>query len=227
MIQKVGDYYQKSLKIKKKNISIVQKVDIYRKEPEPKVEVNDPNNNLNKEKKEEVKKEEPKEKPPEKTKKTNKKKKKNAEVAKTEEIQNKTNEDFKKEILKVGTFSYRLGDANVISHLFNNILKKKESNPNFGGVIYENDIEGNQAGIIQLGMALNFDYIILNGVNMSDQKITKIKTYIEELDNLSSLKDLPEDDIKDLKKDNVPNKVIEQPKEENKNKENSDKNNPN
>ena len=140
-------------------------------------------------------------------------------------MQNKTNENFKKEIPKVSTFSYRLGDANVISHLFNNILKKKETNPNFGGIIYENDIEGNQAGIIELGMALNFDYIILNGVNMSDQKITKIKTYIEELDNLSALKNLPEDDIKDLKKDNLPNKVNEEPKEENKNKDNTKKNN--
>ena len=58
-------------------------------------------------------------------------------------------------------FSYRLSEANVISHLFNNILKKKETNNNFGAIIYENDISGNQAGIIQLGMALNFDYSLL------------------------------------------------------------------
>ena len=113
-------------------------------------------------------------------------------------------------------FSYRLSESNVISHLFNSILKKKETNPNFGGVIYENDISGNQAGIIQLGMALNFDYIILNGVNMFDQKITKIKAYIEELDNLSNIKNLPEDEIKDPKKENMPNKVAEEGNAENK-----------
>ena len=117
---------------------------------------------------------------------------------------------------KIGMFSYRLSESNVISHLFNSILKKKETNPNFGGVIYENDISGNQAGIIQLGMALNFDYIILNGVNMSDQKITKIKAYIEELDNLSNIKNLPEDEIKDPKKENMPNKVAEEGNAENK-----------
>ena len=115
-------------------------------------------------------------------------------------------------------FSYRLGEANVISQLFNNLLKKKENNPDFGGVIYENDLEANQAGIIQLGMALNFDYIILNGVNMSDQKITKIKTYIEELDNLANLKNIPEDkvvkEVKEQKKDNVDNINNEKPKEE-------------
>ena len=62
----------------------------------------------------------------------------------------------------------------------------KEKNKSIGGVIYENDIESNQAGIIYLGMALNFDYIILNGLNMSEQKIIKLKAYIEELDNVSN-----------------------------------------
>ena len=209
----------------KPNISIVQKVDIYRKEPEPKVETNEPTLVLNLDKKEEVKKEEPKPKAPEKTKKANKKKKKNAEVAKTEDTQNKTNENFKKEKPKIGMFSYRLGEANVISQLFNNILKKKETNPNFGGVIYENDIEGKQDGIIQLGMALNFDYIILNGVTMTEQKITKIKSYIEELDNASNIKNLPEDEVKDLKKDNPTNQNNEPPKEEDKNKGNIEQKN--
>ena len=205
----------------KSNISIVQKVDVYRKEPEPKPPEANPNTDLNKEKKEEIKKDEPKEKPPEKTKKT-KKKKKAAEVVKTEETQNKTTESLKKEKPKVGMFSYRLGEANVISDLINNILKKKENNPDFGGVIYENDIEGNQAGIIQLGMALNFDYIILNGVNMSEQKITKIKSYIEELDNISNLKNLPEDtQATDLKKELVLNDI---PENKNEDKVNEDKN---
>jgi outer membrane biosynthesis protein TonB len=181
--------------------------------------------NKEEDKKEEVKKEEPKPKPPEKPKKANKKKKKNPEVAKTEDIQNKTNENFKKEKPKIGMFSYRLGEANVISQLLNNILKKKETNPNFGGVIYENDIEGKQDGIIQLGMALNFDYIILNGVNMSEQKITKIKSYIEELDNVSNIKNLPEDEVKDLKKDNPTNQNNEPPKEEDKNKGNIEQKN--
>ena len=201
----------------KNNISIVQKVDIYRKEPEPPVTTTDNNNAPTTEKKEEVKKEEPKEKPPEKNKKT-RKKKKPVETTKTEEITNKTNENFKKEKPKIGMFSYRLGEANVMSQLFNNLLKKKENNPDFGGVIYENDLEANQAGIIQLGMALNFDYIILNGVNMSDQKITKIKTYIEELDNLANLKNIPEDkivkEVKEQKKDNVDNINNEKPKDE-------------
>ena len=210
----------------KNNISIVQKVDIYRKEPEPVVVPPGQANDLNKEKKEEVKKEEPKEKPPEKTKKTNKKKKKNVEAVKTEEVANKTNENFKKEKPKIGMFSYRLGDANVISQIFNNILKKKETNPDFGGAIYENDIEGNQDGIIQLGMALNFDYIILNGVNMSAQKITKIKAYVEELDNVANLKNIPENnEVKDLKKEFDMNKNPEVKNEEIKtNKENVDKN---
>ena len=208
----------------KPNISVVQKVDVYRKEPEPKVENNNLNNDQNKEKKEEVKKEEVKEKPPEKGKKS-KKKKKGPEPVKTEESQNKTNENFKKEKPKIGMFSYRLSEANVISHLFNNILKKKETNNNFGAVIYENDISGNQAGIIQLGVALNFDYIILNGVNMSEQKITKIKAYIEELDNLFNIKNLPEDEIKEPKKEKVPNKIIEEGNVENKN--NNENLNPN
>ena len=211
----------------KTNISIVQKVDIYRKEPEPKIPTPEQLNELNKDKKEEVKKEDPpKEKPPEKPKKV-KKKKKNAEPVKTEEVANKTNENFKKEKPKIGMFSYRLGEANVISQLFNNILKKKETNVDFGGVIYENDIEANQAGIIQLGMALNFDYIILNGLNMSAQKITKIKAYVEELDNVANLKNIPENnEIKDVKKDNDVNKNNTEVKnlENQTNKENVDKN---
>ena len=210
----------------KTNISIVQKVDIYRKEPEPKIPTPEQINELNKEKKEEPKKEEPKEKPPEKPKK-GKKKKKPVETVKTEEVANKTNENFKKEKPKIGMFSYRLGEANVISQLFNNILKKKETNADFSGVIYENDIEANQAGIIQLGMALNFDYIILNGLNMSAQKITKIKAYVEELDNVANLKNIPENnEIKDVKKDNDVNKNNTEVKnlENQINKENVDKN---
>ena len=210
----------------KTNISIVQKVDIYRKEPEPKIPTPEQMNELNKEKKEEPKKEEPKEKPPEKPKK-GKKKKKPVETVKTEEVANKTNENFKKEKPKIGMFSYRLGEANVISQLFNNILKKKETNANFSGVIYENDIEANQAGIIQLGMALNFDYIILNGLNMSAQKITKIKAYVEELDNVANLKNIPENnEVKDIKKDNDINKNNTEVKnlENQTNKENLDKN---
>ena len=210
----------------KTNISIVQKVDIYRKEPEPKIPTPEQMNELNKEKKEEPKKEEPKEKPPEKPKK-GKKKKKPVETVKTEEVANKTNENFKKEKPKIGMFSYRLGEANVISQLFNNILKKKETNDDFSGVIYENDIEANQAGIIQLGMALNFDYIILNGLNMSAQKITKIKAYVEELDNVANLKNIPENnEVKDVKKDNDVNKNNTEVKnlENQTNKENVDKN---
>ena len=210
----------------KTNISIVQKVDIYRKEPEPKISTPEQINELNKEKKEEPKKEEPKEKPPEKPKK-GKKKKKPVETVKTEEVVNKTNENFKKEKPKIGMFSYRLGETNVISQLFNNILKKKETNSDFSGVIYENDIEANQAGIIQLGMALNFDYIILNGLNMSAQKITKIKAYVEELDNVANLKNIPENnEIKDVKKDNDVNKNNTEVKnlENHSNKENVDKN---
>ena len=210
----------------KTNISIVQKVDIYRKEPEPKIPTPEEINKLNKEKKEEPKKEEPKEKPPEKPKK-GKKKKKPVETVKTEEVANKTNENFKKEKPKIGMFSYRLGEANVISQLFNNILKKKETNADFSGVIYENDIEANQAGIIQLGMALNFDYIILNGLNMSAQKITKIKAYVEELDNVANLKNIPENnEVKDVKKDNDVNKNNTEVKnlENQTNKENVDKN---
>ena len=215
--------------ISKTNISIVQKVDIYRKEPEPKIPTPEEINKLNKEKKEEPKKEEPKEKPPEKPKK-GKKKKKPVETVKTEEVANKTNENFKKEKPKIGMFSYRLGEANVISQLFNNILKKKETNANFSGVIYENDIEANQAGIIQLGMALNFDYIILNGLNMSAQKITKIKAYVEELDNIANLKNIPEkpenNEAKDVKKDIDINKNNTEVKnlENQTNKENVDKN---
>ena len=112
----------------------------------------------------------------------------------------------------------------------NNILKKKETNADFGGVIYENDIEANQAGIIQLGMALNFDYIILNGLNMSAQKITKIKAYVEELDNVANLKNIPEkqenNEVKDVKKDVDINKNTTEVKnlENQTNKENVDKN---
>ena len=170
----------------KPNINIVKKVDIYKKEPEPKIAATDPNELLKDKKEEkEIKKEESKEKI-EKTKKTSKKKKKNLEAVKSDEPQIKTEENYKKEKPKIGLISYRLREANVLSDMFNNILKMKEKNKNVGGVIYENDIESNQAGIINLGMALNCDYIILNGVNMSDQKITKIKGYIEELDIISN-----------------------------------------
>ena len=55
------------------------------------------------------------------------------------------------------------------------ILWIKEKNKEVGGVIYENDIESDQTGIINLGLALNCDFINLNVVNMSDQKISKIK----------------------------------------------------
>ena len=194
-------------KLKEKpNINIVKKVDIYRKEPEPKISVTDPNE-LAKEKKEEkeIKKEESKEKVDKK--KTSKKKKKNLEAIKNDEPQIKTEENLKKEKPKISLYSYRLPQANVISDMFNNILKIKENNKTVGGVIYENDIESNQAGIINLGMALNFDYIILNGVNMSDQKITKIKGYVEELDILSNRKEEGDinEKVNEEKKDNNEN----------------------
>ena len=201
----------------KPNINLVKKVDIYKKDPEPKIAATDPNEVKKekveeKEKEKEIKKEESKEKI-DKTKKTTttKKKKKNLEPVKTDEPL-KTEENFKKEKPKIGLFSYRLREANVISHLFNNILKMKEKNNNFGGILYENDIESNQAGIINLGMALNCDYIILNGVNMSDQKITKIKEYIEELDSISNEENTGEE--------NEPK--IEENKENNENQENKE-----
>ena len=170
----------------KPNINIVKKVDIYKKDPEPKIANTDPNQ-VSSEKKEEkeLKNEESKEKVNKSKKPSTKKKKKNLEPVKSDEPQIKTEENFKKEKPKIGLYSYRLREANVISHLFANILKLKEANPNMGAVIYENDIESNQSGIINLGMALNCDYIILNGVNMSDQKITKIKAYVEELESIS------------------------------------------
>ena len=170
----------------KPNINIVKKVDIYKKDPEPKIANTDPNQVPSEKKEEkELKKEESKEKVNKAKKTSTKKKKKNLEPVKSDEPQIKTEENFKKEKPKIGLYSYRLREANVISHLFANILKLKEANPNMGAVIYENDIESNQSGIINLGMALNCDYIILNGVNMSDQKITKIKAYVEELESIS------------------------------------------
>ena len=192
-------------KLKEKpNINLVKKVDIYKKEPEPKIAATDPNELLKDKKEEkEMKKEESKDKV-DKGKKT-KKKKKSAEAVKTDEPQIKTEENFKKEKPKIGLCSYRLRESIVISDLFNNILKMKEKNKSVGGVIYENDIESNQAGIIYLGMALNFDYIILNGVNMSEQKIIKIKAYIEELDNVNNFDKLDEDET-DKKKENQENK---------------------
>ena len=83
----------------------------------------------------------------------------------------------------------------------------KEKNKSIGGVIYENDIESNQAGIIYLGMALNFDYIILNGLNMSEQKIIKLKAYIEELDNVSNFDKIEDEtEKKEENKENKDNK---------------------
>ena len=218
-------------KLKEKpNINLVKKVDINRKEPEPKIAATDPNELLKDKKEEkEIKKEESKEKI-EKSKKTSKKKKKNLETVKTDEPQIKTEENFKKEKPKIGLYSYRLREANVISDLFNNILKIKENNKNVGGVIYENDIESNQAGIIYLGMALNFDYIILNGLNMSEQKITKIKAYIEELDNIENsekVKDETEvkNEEKKENKENIQDNIKEEPvHEDEKSIKNSNKN---
>ena len=218
-------------KLKEKpNINLVKKVDIYRKEPEPKIAATDPNELLKDKKEEkEIKKEESKEKI-EKSKKTSKKKKKNLETVKTDEPQIKTEENFKKEKPKIGLYSYRLREANVISDLFNNILKIKENNKNVGGVIYENDIESNQAGIIYLGMALNFDYIILNGLNMSEQKITKIKAYIEELDNIENSEKVKDEaeiksEEKNENKENIQDNIKEEPvHEDEKSIKNSNKN---
>ena len=206
-------------KLKEKpNINLVKKVDIYKKESEPKIAATDPNELLKDKKEEkEMKKEESKDKV-DKGKKT-KKKKKSAEAVKTDEPQIKTEENFKKEKPNIGLCSYRLRESIVISDLFNNILKMKEKNKSVGGVIYENDIESNQAGIIYLGMALNFDYIILNGVNMSEQKIIKIKAYIEELDNVNNFDKLDEDEKKKKKenqenKENIQENIKEEPAHE-------------
>ena len=85
-----------------------------------------------------------------------------------------------------------------------------------GGVIYENDIESNQSGIIYLGMALNCDYIILNGVNMSDQKITKIKAYVEELESI------PKEESAEGNNEVTNEENKEEKKEENKEEENKE-----
>ena len=149
---------------------------------------------------------------------------------KNEEPQIKTEENLKKEKPKIGLYSYRLREAIVISDLFNNILKMKESNKNVGAIIYENDIESNQAGIISLGMALNFDYIILNGLNMSEQKITKLKVYVEELYNNSVLEKIEEEnDIKkEENKENIQENIKQKPVlEDVKSNKNSNKNSKN
>ena len=103
----------------------------------------------------------------------------------------------------------------------------KEKNKEVGGVIYENDIESDQTGIINLGLAINCDFIILNGLNMSDQKITKIKEYIEEIENMKkangSQVEVPKENntiIEEKKNEGeVENKVEEKKEEEKKEEE--------
>ena len=206
------------------NISLVKKVDLYRKEPEPKVVTSDNNANVTTENKPVENQTE--EKPKSNTKKSTKKGKKKVDV-KTEEQQIKTEENVKKEPPKIDLLSYRLADANVMSDLLNHIVKMKEKNKEVGGVIYENDIESDQTGIINLGLAINCDFIILNGLNMSDQKITKIKEYIEEIENMKkangSQVEVPKENntiIEEKKNEGeVENKVEEKKEEEKKEEE--------
>ena len=190
----------------KQNICIVRKGDMYKKEPEPKAPVANPNPEVEKkEVKVEVEKKEVKE-----TKKKSKKKRKTVETVKTEEQVAKKEETVKKEKPKVNFFSYKLTDANVLSHFFTHIKKIKEKNPNIGAILYTNDYETPQAGIIQLGMALNLDYIILNGVDMSEQKIIKIKEYLEELENFDKCEIVIKEENKNKveeKKENVKQEV--------------------
>ena len=193
------------------NISIVKKVDLYRKDPEPKPTVVDNTNTAVENKPTENN---PEEKPKSKEKKTGKGKKKKVDTSKNEDQQIKTEENVKKEPVKIDLFSYRLVDANVITHLFNHIVKMKEKNPQVGGVIYENDIESNQAGIIDLGLALKCDFIILNGLNMSDQKITKIREYIEGIESTKKNSGEQEDVVKEDNNNNNNINKIEERKDE-------------
>ena len=79
-------------------------------------------------------------------------------------------------------------------------------------------------------MALNFDYIILNGLNMSEQKITKIKAYIEELDNIENSEKVKDEaevksEEKNENKENIQDNIKEEPvHEDEKSIKNSNKN---
>ena len=141
----------------KPNITISKKVELYKVIEEPKLVLNE----NEEEKKEEDKKEEEKE-------------------------ENKEGEEKENEALNLpyNCVTYKLGDLKVITDMLRDIEEIKKDNENMKVNLWEYDHESEQTSIIDIGFGIRADNIILNGFTMDKQKLLKLNKFIELINDL-------------------------------------------
>ena len=170
----------------KPNITISKKVELYKVIEEPKLVLNE----NEEEKKEEDKKEEEKE-------------------------ENKEGEEKENEALNLpyNCVTYKLGDLKVITDMLRDIEEIKKDNENMKVNLWEYDHESEQTSIIDIGFGIRADNIILNGFTMDKQKLLKLNKFIELINDL--YENTPEDEEEEEENAEV-NNENEYQEEENK-----------
>ncbi|MCQ2819883.1 MAG: hypothetical protein MJ252_21675 [archaeon] len=114
----------------------------------------------------------------------------NSQGIKTEEQPKKEDEEEKD---KSNYLSLRIGKMNTLSDIVKIINdlrneqggEEEEAMIDTGICLWDCDVETNQNIVVELGMALRVKTIFLNGILMKDEKIGKIKEYIENIQHLT------------------------------------------
>ena len=102
------------------------------------------------------------------------------EKAKTEEGKNEQdgNEEENNNMI-----SFHIGDSKSFISMMKGIeMLKEEGEVNV--TLWDNDYETNQSSIVDIGLAIHADNIILNGLSLKEHKLSKIVQYIETINEL-------------------------------------------
>jgi hypothetical protein len=102
------------------------------------------------------------------------------EKAKTEEGKNEQDGNDEE---NNNMISFHIGDSKSFISMMKGIeMLKEEGEVNV--TLWDNDYETNQSSVVDIGIAIHADNIILNGLSLKENKLTKIIQYIETINEL-------------------------------------------
>ena len=101
--------------------------------------------------------------------------------AKTEEKHMRENEEEENDMSS--NVSYHIGNLSCLSEMVNNINAMKEEG-DVSVSLWDNEHETNNSMIVDIGLGLRVDNIILNGITMKEEKLSKISQYITKIKEL-------------------------------------------
>lgn len=101
--------------------------------------------------------------------------------AKTEENHMRENEEEENDMNS--NVSYHIGNLSSLTEMVSNINVMKEEG-DVSVALWDNEHETNNSMIVDIGLGLRVDNIILNGITMKEEKLSKISKYITSIKEL-------------------------------------------